>query len=225
MTNVRQTLFRGLGNVLIGLAVGLTGYYGLTNLLTALEQSRLDAQLQSFGAIAAVSPDDIAVQSGPTLDFADWGEQDRAYWESLDEGAVFGRLVIPAMDLDVAIVKGVGVPDLKKGPGWVPYTDLPGPTGNCGISGHRTTYGAPFRRLDVLKAGDTIDLFSPYRRYRYTVDRVFSVTPDRGDVLRTTARPMLTLTACHPPYSARYRLIVAASLVEVRRLSDVDSQE
>ncbi|MGB4594157.1 MAG: class E sortase [Coriobacteriia bacterium] len=135
------------------------------------------------------------------------------------------------MDLDVAIVKGVGVPvcvgvpELKKGPGRVPYTDLPGPTGDCGISGHRTTYGAPFRRLDVLQPGDTIDLFSPYRRYRYTVDRVFSVTPDRGDVLRTTAPSTLTLTACHPPYSARCRPIVAASLIEVRRLGDVDSQE
>lgn len=225
MTNVRSRVLRALSNTFLGLALGLASYYGLTNMLTALEQSRLSGDLERFGGVAAASPEDIALQQGPTLDFEGWGDQDQAYWQSLADGKVFGRLVAPAMDLDVAVVKGVGVSDLKKGPGWVPYTDLPGPAGNCGISGHRTTYGAPFRRLDVLEPGDTIDLFSPYRRYRYVVDRTFSVTPDRGDVLRTTPLPTLTLTACDPPYSARYRLIVSASLVEVRRLADVDSQE
>ncbi|MHB1340923.1 MAG: class E sortase [Coriobacteriia bacterium] len=225
MTDVRSRVFRALGNSFLGLALGLAGYYGLTNLLTALEQSRLTSELERFGAVGSSAPGEIALEQGPALDFEGWSDEDAAYWETLADGAVFGRLVAPRMDMDVAVVKGVRVPDLKKGPGWVTYTDLPGPTGNCGISGHRTTYGAPFRRLDLLEPGDTIDLFSPYRRYRYVVDRTFTVTPDRGDVLRTTQTPTLTLTACHPPYSARYRLIVTAGLVEVRRLADVDSQE
>ena len=65
-------------------------------------------------------------------------------------GGVFGRLVIERMELDTLVVKGHTRAVLKKGPGWIDYTDLPGPTGNAGISGHRTTYGAPFRRLDEL---------------------------------------------------------------------------
>lgn len=81
----------------------------------------------------------------------------------------------------------------------------------------------PFGRLDVLAAGDTIDLYSPYRRYRYEVVRTFVVTPDRVEVIAHTEEPMLTLTACHPPYSARQRLIVQARLVDVRRLDTVSA--
>lgn len=225
MTAVGRAVLRGLGNALLGLALGLAAYYGITTAVNAWEQSRLTAAFQRFAGVAADAPADITVTPGPTMDFEDWSLEDRAYWGSLRAGDAFARLVIPAMDLDVTVVKGVGVADLKKGPGWVPYTDLPGPTGNCGVSGHRTTYGAPFRRLDELEPGDTIDVYSPYRRYRYMVDRVFQVTPDRVDVLRTTPVPTLTLTACHPPYSARYRLIVVASLVEVRRVADDKSKE
>jgi len=33
---------------------------------------------------------------------------------------------------------------------------LPGENGTVGIAGHRTTYGAPFRRIDELDRGDKI---------------------------------------------------------------------
>ncbi|MCE5191795.1 MAG: sortase, partial [Actinomycetia bacterium] len=57
-----------------------------------------------------------------------------------------------------------------------------------------------------------------YRRYRYTVVRTFTVTPDKVEVFATTEQATLTLTACHPPYSARYRYIVQAELTEASRL-------
>ncbi|MCE5204117.1 MAG: class E sortase [Coriobacteriales bacterium] len=223
--NTRARLLRVLGNAFLGLALGLVGYYGITSILAACGQSAVSREFERFGGIAENSPTRIDVVPGAVLDFTGWETEDRAYWQGLAPGAAFGRLVVPAMRLDVTVVKGVSVADLKKGPGWVTYTDLPGPSGNCGISGHRTTYGAPFRRLDALRPGDTIDLYSPYRRYRYVVDRTFSVTPDRSDVFDSTVRPTLTLTACHPPLSARYRLVVVASLDEVRRLADVRGQE
>jgi len=68
--------------------------------------------------------------------------------------------------------------------------------------------------------GDTIDLYSPYRRYRYSVTGTVIVRPDQIEVVAPTEHPSLTLTACHPPYSARYRIAVQAELVEVRRVSD-----
>lgn len=214
-----SVLTRALGNVLLGIAVGLLGYYGLTSLVAWTEQSRLHQDLERFGGVSALSAADIAVETGPALDFADWESHDEAYWNGLAEGGVFGRLVIERMDLDAIVVKGVAAGDLKKGPGWVAYTDLPGPHGNCGISGHRTTYLAPFRRIDKLRDGDVIDLYSPYRRYRYTVVRMFTVTPDMVEVFGPTPVPTLTLTACHPPYSARYRYIVQAELTEASRLT------
>ena len=63
---------------------------------------------------------------------------------------------IPKIGVNKAVVDGVGVPDLKKGPGHYPDTPLPGEPGNAAIAGHRTTYGAPFNQMDKMKAGDKI---------------------------------------------------------------------
>lgn len=210
---------RALGNVFLGVAIGLLGYYGLTNVVSFLEQARLRDALQRFGGVSAKVATDIAVTPGPQFDFAGWEAEDEAYWKGLGEGDPFGRLVIDRMGLDVVVIKGVDVVDLKEGPGWAPYTNLPGLDGNCGISGHRTTYMAPFRQLDTIKSGDTIDLYSPFRRYRYTVTRMFIVNPGQVEVFDPTVTPTLTLTACHPLYSARYRIVVQAEMSQVRRLA------
>lgn len=204
---------RALSNVFLGVALGLLGYYAATGLVTEAGQRDLRAEVPAAEFSERVSED------GPTLDFEGWASEDAAHWKRAKPGTAFGRLVARDMRLDAVVVKGVTFADLRRGPGWIDYTDLPGPTGNTGISGHRTTYGAPFRRLDRLKAGDIIRFYSPYRRYTYRVRRSFSVTPDRVDVVATTDAPTLTLTACHPPYSARLRLIVQAELVEVKRLA------
>jgi len=205
---------RGAGNVFLGMAIGLLGYYAITDVVTRLEQQELKAEAAAdFGTAPVVSED------GPTFDFEGWAEEDEAYWRDLKTGEAFGRIVAPEARVDSIVVKGVTRAALKRGPGWITYTDLPGPTGNCGISGHRTTYGAPFRHLDRLETGDTIEFYSPFRRYTYRVVKSFSVRPNRVDVVESTEEPRLTLTACDPPYSARLRLIVQAELVEVSRLS------
>ncbi|MDH4139118.1 MAG: class E sortase [Coriobacteriia bacterium] len=218
------TISRALGNVFIGVALGLGCYYGLTDLAGHLRQDVMRDSLEGLGAVAAADPGDHLVEpTADSLDFTGWAEEDEAYWLALEDGGPFGRLIIEEMELDTVVVKGQSRENLKKGPAWVDYTDLPGPTGNCGISGHRTTYAAPFRRLDDLEQGDTIDLYSPFRRYRYRVDDVFEVTPDKVEVMDSTEEPSLTLTACHPPYSARYRLVVRATLAEVVRFEESSS--
>ena len=215
-SGLARTAAHAAGNVLLGIALGLGVYYGLTDLSSAIDQRSLAAALPA--AVASPHPDTLLAGSPGELDFGDWATLDKAYWDRLEEGGVFGRIVAPSVELDSIVVKGHSRGSLKKGPGWIAYTDLPGPTGNCGIAGHRTTYGAPFRHIDGLSPGDTIDLYSPYRRYRYEVSDTQRVTPDRVDVMDTTAEPVLTLSACDPPFSARYRLIVRADLVEVRRI-------
>lgn len=207
---------RALGNVLIGVALGLLGLYAVTAVQGTVDQASLRRELAVLGEAAAEEP---SVEPGPELDWSGYEEEDVAYWESLPTGGVFGRLVIPKLNLDATVVKGATPATLRKGPGWIEWTDLPGPTGTAGIAGHRTTYSAPFRRLDTLRSGDRIEFYSPYRRYGYTVSRVFEVTPDRVDAMASTEEPRLALSACHPPYSARLRLIVHADLVDVGRLS------
>jgi sortase A len=126
----------------------------------------------------------------------------------------FGRGYAPV------VVEGVATDDLQKGPGHFPGTALPGGVGNFVVSGHRTTYGHPFGRLDELKVGDPIvvEVADRYYTYRVTSRSVVQPTdlnvilpvPDRPGV-RPTNR-VLTFTTCNPKYSASTRLIVHAQL-------------
>lgn len=209
-----------MGNVMLGFALGILSYYLITDLVARFEQDELRDELRELGAVGSPSPDRLLGGSPGDLDWEGWEDEDLAYWNSLPDGGVFGLLISEAAGIDSVVLKGTTREILKRGPGWITYSDLPGPEGNVGIAGHRTTYGAPFRRLDDLAAGDTIYFYSPFRRYTYEVVEVFSVTPDRVDVVASTEAPRLTLTACDPPYSARYRLIAWSDLTEVRRLDN-----
>ena len=128
-------------------------------------------------------------------------------------GRAIGLIEIPKIGVDKAIVEGVGVEDLKKGPGHYPDTPMPGQPGNPAIAGHRTTYGAPFHRLDELAAGDAILVTTGQGEFRYEVESSIVVRPTQSEVLDPTPDNRLTLTTCHPKYSAAQRLIVVGKLV------------
>jgi sortase A len=215
---VAGRIAHALGNVFLGVALGLLAYYGITDILADRAQADLERQLGGLGAIAEASPSVAETESVSGDPWLDWDAQDLRYWEDLQSGDVFGRLVIEDLDLDTVVLKGTTREDLKRGPGWIAETDPPGPTGNCAISGHRTTYGAPFRHVDSLETSDTIQFYSPYRRYTYEVTEQRVVRPWQTEVIASTEEPMLTLTACHPPYSAAYRIIIHAALIDVRLL-------
>ncbi len=129
-------------------------------------------------------------------------------------GSTLGRIVLPRIKKDLLYVSGAGIEDLKAGPGHYPSTALPGLEGNAGIACHRTTYGAPCLNLDLLKAGDIIGFETLYGRFAYKVERLFVVGPkDRKVLAPTPGENILTLTTCHPAYTARERLVVRARLV------------
>jgi LPXTG-site transpeptidase (sortase) family protein len=134
-------------------------------------------------------------------------------------GKPLAVLDIPRIRLDnKVVVEGVGRDELRKGPGHVPSTVLPGQDGTFGVSGHRTTYGAPFYRLNELAKGDTITVVTREAIYTYTVTRTAIVRPTDTQVLDNVNGPdgkpkaTITLTTCHPRYSARQRLIVFGDL-------------
>ncbi len=128
-------------------------------------------------------------------------------------GDAIGRIVIPKANVDKYIVEGVGVEDLKKAPGHYPGTPMPGEPGNAAIAGHRTTYGAPFYDLSELVVGDPITVFTGLGEFHYEVIESLVVTPEAIEVLDQTPDNRLTLTTCHPRYSAAERLIISAKLV------------
>ena len=129
------------------------------------------------------------------------------------DGDAVAQLRIPAIGVDKIVVEGVEVADLKKGPGHYPDSPLPGQPGNAAIAGHRTTYGAPFNRLDELEQGDEILVTTVQGSFRYEVREQLIVNPDQVEVLDDFGDDRLTLTACHPKYSARQRIVVVAALI------------
>lgn len=130
-------------------------------------------------------------------------------------GDPVGRIAIPAIGADFVVVQGTDTASLRKGPGHYPSTTFPGLPGTVAIAGHRTTYLAPFRRVDDLRGGDRIVLTMPYGRFTYRVQRTQIVEPTALWVTRDVGYQRLVLSACHPLYSAAQRIIVFARLEQV----------
>ena len=129
------------------------------------------------------------------------------------EPATLGHIVLPTSG---AGTSSHGEPTPRRcarGPGHHPSTALPGDGTNVGIAGHRTTYGAPFRAIDRLERGDPVVVDVPYGRFVYRVQRTRVVRPTDTWIVRRTTHERLVLTACHPLYSARQRIVVFATLV------------
>lgn len=131
-----------------------------------------------------------------------------------DQKSVF-VLEIPDIGIKTAVVKGTGFSDLMKGPGWYTQSDLPG-EGNTAVAGHRTMFGAWFNQLHRLEKGDKIFIYYNGKKFIYTVEEVFKVSPDRIDVIDDLDYPALTLTTCEPIGRATERLVVRARLSEVK---------
>lgn len=184
-----------------------------TGLATARAQDRLTRQFDTQVADAGPTAGDAvatAPETAPTTLLAP------------QLGEPLGRLTIPAIDSDFIFVQGVDLKWLKDGPGHFPQTPLPGQTGNAAIAGHRTTYKAPFNRLDELQPGDPIDVTTLQGTFRYTVDSHptqsggttghFIVEPSDLSILDQGVGNRLTLMACNPKFSATQRIVVTATL-------------
>ncbi|MGP4094356.1 class E sortase [Nonomuraea sp. KM90] len=144
--------------------------------------------------------------------------KDRGRLDRIEPGQALALLRIPELgpDYRYAVIEGVGAAQLRKGPGHYPDSAMPGQVGNFVLSGHRTTYAAPFNELDELEPDDEIVVETREARYTYRVTSQDIVRPDEVDVLapvpgKPGLRPVrahITLSTCHPEYSAAERLIV-----------------
>jgi sortase A len=137
-------------------------------------------------------------------------------------GEAFAIVRIPRFGAEFArpLYEGTTRDVLQRGVGHYVHTALPGEIGNFAMAGHRTTYGKPFNQIDKLKVGDVvlIETKDSYFVYRVTGNEIVPPTqtsvllpvPDRPDVSATAAT--LTMTSCHPEFSARERFVVFAAL-------------
>ena len=220
--DVIRTFVRGLGQLLITFGVVILLFVGYelwgTSYYTRQEQNRIE------GVIAE------NWRKPGTVDISEQSVED------VPLGAGIAVLRIPRFGAgyDWVIVEGTGYDDLQSGPGHYPGTALPGQVGNFAVAGHRTTYGAPFSKLDQLRSGDAIVLETKSKWFTYTVQatpadgvypdvpyqeivqptdvEVAYAVPDQPDPSAEPTLKMLTFTSCHPKYSAAQRIVVHAVL-------------
>ena len=208
---------RVLGKLLISLGAGVLLFVAWTlwgtGLYTAQQQEELS---QSFADAPPI-----------TLGVSDDDEVEVPESFAPGPGEAAFRMRIPAIDLDQVVVEGVGTDELHKGPGHYPScrpgfprpycTDFeemwPGEEGRVIVSGHRTTYGAPFFDLDKLADGDEIIVNTQWGEFTYEVSEKEIVRPDSLAIAIQNDEPELVLTTCNPKFSAAQRLIVYATLV------------
>jgi sortase A len=230
-----RTIVRGIGQTLVtaGLVVLLFVVYELwvTDLLTNHRQGELSDQLQ------AAWDDGAAGESGGTFS---GGPIDVAV------GEPFAVVHIPRLgeDWSRVIVEGTGTAELEQGPGHYVDTAMPGEQGNFAVAGHRVGRGSPFLDLDRMRPGDpiVIETAEGWFTYRVLGDPatgdfagptgipgqqvvtpaqvdVISPVPDAAPEVAATGK-YLTLTTCHPKYSARQRLVIHAELDDARSRAD-----
>ena len=128
---------------------------------------------------------------------------------------VVGRLTILSANINHYVVFGATNKKLEYGPGYILGTSLPGTGGNFAVAGHRTTYGAPFGNLDRVQVGETIIFQTNTNQYKYKIIEVKIVSPEDNYVLENYGDDRITLTTCHPKFSAKQRLIVIGQLEKV----------
>jgi LPXTG-site transpeptidase (sortase) family protein len=139
---------------------------------------------------------------------------------SQESGVRVASLSIPAIGLDEVVRSGVSLSVIDRGVAQWAGTVTAGGDGNVVLAGHRTTHTHPFEHIDELAIGDLIYLTDGSGfAVMYRVAESFVVDP--ADIWITYDRdhPTLTLFACHPKGSSRYRLVVTADLVAGRLIA------
>lgn len=204
-----RTVIRGMGELCItaGLIVMLFVTYELwgTGRYTQGQQDRLQDEMMHSWRAAPSAGGKVTTEK-----------------VKLGKGLAVIRVPRFGDDYRFVVVEGVTRADLRKGPGHYPGTALPGQVGNFVVSGHRTTYSAPFNRLGELDRGDRILIDTRDRQYVYTVTDRRIVKPSAVEVTapvpfhpkRRPTERLITLTTCHPKYSAAERMIIFGELAE-----------
>ena len=218
-----RTVALGAGELLVtaGMVLLLFVVYEVyvTDLLTAQRQDQLSEELRE--------------------EWASTPAQERGTITRVDIGDAFGVLRIPRLGEDYTrvVLEGTQEEQLSQGPGHYVDSAMPGEEGNLSLAGHRVGKGSPFMELDGMRAGDpvvveTADSWFVYRVLgdpatgdvdtdRSGIPGMHIVSPSAVEVVSPTpnaaasAAPSgayLTLTTCHPRYSARQRLVVHARL-------------
>ncbi|HSZ63016.1 MAG TPA: class D sortase [Terriglobales bacterium] len=207
VSRIRQLLFI-CGWLLIGIYLAA---YIHGKVMSRVELNRFE-NLQAEKRVETAET--LPLEARLKFDFGLWSKKRIAqYEESLTQhfDPPLAVLRVSKVHLEVPVFEGTDDLTLNRGVGHIVGTVGPGEKGNTAIAGHRDGF---FRVLKDLGPGDVIELLTPGRIDRYTVDKILIVRPDNVSVLQPRATRSLTLVTCYPFYvigSAPQRFIVQAS--------------
>jgi len=203
-----------LSGILLVIDAGLTVFWQepVTAIYAEIRQGQLGHQLDKLEA-QPPTPEEARVLRVLHADRARVAFLAREVRRHAKDGQAIGRIRIPHIHANYVIVEGTDAAALRKGPGHYPSTPFPGMAGTVGVAGHRTTYLAPFNKLDKLRKGDSVILEMPYATIRYVVEKTRIVLPTAVWVTKPVGYDRLVMTACHPKYSASHRIAVFARQV------------
>ncbi len=216
-----MTPLRVLGKFFISVGVGVLLFVAWTlwgtGIYTAQQQNRLEEEFAEQPEIAA-KQDPLTGFTGPS-----------------DEYRPSAGDPVFALEMEVAgirdmVVEGVETEELKLGPGHYPDCRgtfekplctndeeiWPGEQGRVIVSGHRTTYGAPFWDLNKAKEGDEIITRTKWGNFTYEVTEIRVVDDEARDVAIANPpgnKAEIVLTTCNPRFSAAQRLVVLGEMV------------
>jgi sortase A len=198
--------------MLADVAVTLAWQEPVTALIALVKRGNIDKRYLSYDSMPL-----SAAQRASLLAMANVDER-VAYLARQDQrevpnGAAIGRLEIPRIGVSYEVVQGTDTSDLELGPAHYADTAFPGLGETVAIAGHRTTYLAPFRNLNLLVRGSRIVLQMPYASFDYVVTSQRVVQPNALWITRNVGYEQLVLSACNPLYSASQRIAVFARLV------------
>lgn len=134
------------------------------------------------------------------------------------EGETLGALHVPKWNYMVVPVKESTTQLILNtgAAGHYESTALPGQIGNFSVAAHRRSFGSNFRRIDVLKAGDSVIMETAGEWLVYKVTNHKIVLPTQSDVIlpvpeqpgKQPTERLMTMTTCNPEYGNWERYIV-----------------
>jgi sortase A len=216
MARKRKTSFRkiigillilaGIGVLLYVPSTWLWSYYLQRGLAEDFQQERVAAVAVNQDALANLAG---AAESEKLMQLAE------AFKASLKSQQTIAQIEIPRIGLNDIVVEGTDESSLRRGPGHLEETPLPGMRGNFSVAGDRVLYGAPFLNLDDVEMDDEIFLKTTYGDFSYLVTNKAIIDPDDVSLLQPVpGQELITLITCDPPWDTSHRLVIQGRLID-----------
>jgi sortase A len=125
-------------------------------------------------------------------------------------GDPVARLVVPAMGLDAIVVEGASPSEMRRGPGHLPSSPVPGDAGVSILTANRFAFGGFFAEINRLAPGDRVTVETLAGRRTFVVQTVSVVPAENLDLSGDGTTPALLLFASAGRWGGGDRIVVRA---------------